>query len=147
MTSKQLITRSLPVKLNADEVRAKGEHLAQLRKEAGDVKDEAKSVASLHKAKLDSVETAANHLARDIRDRSELRNVTCYEIPEYAANVVRLHREDNGELVETRAMRIEERQSSLDVMLSGGKASTIGEAVEKVVGKREKKSLAVDAAE
>lgn len=116
------IVRSLKVELTGDERRAKGEELARRMEEYDAVEASAKVASKAAKEKLEGIRERSKGLAREVREGAEMRPTDCHEVADYRNNVVHLIRDDTGEMVEERPMRLEERQASLP---------TIGDAKKK----------------
>ena len=110
-----MITRHLAEK------RAKGDEVARSIEAHDDLEANTKAANRLAKDQLSVLRENTSARAREIREGTEIRIVECSERPDYAANVVHLHRDDTGELVETRPMDMEERQAPLVGIGDGGR--------------------------
>jgi hypothetical protein len=82
--------------------------LDELEAEFGEVK-------AAFKEKMAKAKKTVKSCAAKIRQGFEMRLVECRMEKEFATNAVRLYRLDTAELVEERAMTVEERQRSLHV--------------------------------
>jgi hypothetical protein len=107
------IHRELKCPLTDEERRAKGDEIARTLEAYDLLEDTSKEDSRAAKDELKDLRKHSQKLARQIREGAELRNVECYERPDYAGNVVHLLRTDTGEVVEERPMRMDERQGVL----------------------------------
>lgn len=103
----------LPVQLSNDEVRLKGEELAQQRKAWEAKKAERKAVAARLKEELDELDDKICTLADQVKNRREHRDVEVAELKDFEQGKVDTVRSDTGEVVRSRAMTGGERQVSL----------------------------------
>ncbi len=105
--------RSLPCKLNHDEVHAYGKKLASVeedvRREEGDQKQQKEDM----KARLGALESLRSSLAMKVRREEEFREVECRWSANDALRTAELMRGDTGEIVETRSLTVEEMQPKL----------------------------------
>ena len=105
--------RDLPVPLSPDEIRVRGQDLAQKHRAYEAREEESKE---LRKGLADGLKLARREmmdLARVIRDRAEARPVECEWRRDDKAGVMNLVRLDLGEAVFSRPMTDEERQHKL----------------------------------
>jgi hypothetical protein len=105
--------RDLPVKLTDAEWAFYANALAveQARRAQAEA-DKAESMSAF-KATIDKHKAKEAELGEKVRSREETRAVECFERFDYKRFVVDLHRDDTGELVETRQMSASERQTKL----------------------------------
>ena len=135
----------LPVELNDDEVRLKGEELARKRKAWEAKKLERKEVVANFKSQLDELDDAIRDLAEQVKSRREQRDVEVIERRNYQQGLVETYRADSGEVVRSRAMTAGERQVSLlglsaGVRRGGKKTDADGQGDEADKGKPDKAS-------
>jgi len=107
-------TRHLPCTLTIDEIAAHAAELAIKVRDHDVIEEEKKSANSTFKARLDGLETEMRRLARLVREKKESRDVECMWVADFDAGRVDLVRQDNGEIVDTRAMTPEDRQVSFE---------------------------------
>lgn len=105
--------RTLPVKLSTQELLDRGLSLALERKARVLRQEEGKREAAQAKAEIESHDAEIDRLAAILRDRAEPRPVQCRLQRDLARFVVETVRLDTGELVESRPMAEEERQTDL----------------------------------
>ena len=105
-----MITRDLPVHLTADEQRLKGEQLAKLHSDRRHAESEKSRMAAEFTGKLKALDQQINDLADQVKECREIREVECHEHKDHTAGFVYLIRDDTGEIVESRAIRPDERQ-------------------------------------
>ena len=113
-------TRQLPVPLTDEEQRLKGAEAARVGGDLAALKIRRKNEAEASMAETKRLTTARDELDRDIRAKTELRPVVVTEDHDHRLGVVRIIRDDTGEVVETRAMRADERKTTLDLFPGGG---------------------------
>jgi len=112
--------RDLICKLEDDEVRARGQALADTLVEIDRAEENFKVLRAEHKETLEALHLAKNDLKRSIRDKQETRSVTCEDQHDDVAFKVYTVRRDTGEIVAERAMTMQERQPNL-LPIDGGK--------------------------
>jgi len=105
------IERELPCKLTNDELRMRGDAMAEAEIAVDLLKDERRAVNKKILAQTD----ARNRLAHVIESELEPRMVVCKWIPSFEENAYRLVRQDTGEVVEQRPMSAADRQGSLPI--------------------------------
>lgn len=105
------IERELPCRLTDDELRMRGDAMAEAELAVDLLKDERRALNKKILAHTD----ARNHLAHVIEAEVEPRMVVCKWIPSFEENVFRLVRQDTGEVVEQRPMSAADRQGSLPI--------------------------------
>jgi hypothetical protein len=106
-------TRLLQVPLTQEEQLVAGKKLAEAVRTLVNVQAQAKSAASQFKAKIDEQQAKINGLQCLISDGYELRNIQCLNVMDYTDVIVRVTRNDTGEIVEERKLTEDEKQSSL----------------------------------
>ncbi len=127
MDSKTL-TRHLPVLLTIPEQLNYGSSLAQLHQQYTSVENQKKIAAETYKETLEELDGRIAHIARVLRDGSELRPVDCLWKYLFPANQKELVRMDTGEVVEISAITSEERQLLLEMELSEEKPDSAARA-------------------
>jgi len=91
-----------------DEMAAAVEQIAEIQE------DKAKYMAGI-KDRLSKAEGVINSNGRKLRQGWELRMIECSMVKDFETNFVKITRNDTGEVVEERAMTVEERQRELDL--------------------------------
>ena len=112
-TKKEIEKEYLKCNLTNAELLEYGNSLARLNTKANELKDQAKSVASDFKAKIDAAGSEAGVFARAIQNGFEYRNVECEIDRDYEVRKVFTTRLDTGEIIKTRDMTQEELQGHL----------------------------------
>lgn len=107
------IMKSLPVKLTKEEVRTKGERIAELVIDVVDIEDEKKTVTKEYAARLKALGKEIRGLSREVRSGEEEREVECEERIDHGRNVIEIVRMDTGEVVAHRPMEDYDRQREL----------------------------------
>lgn len=107
------VIKILPVKLTPDELRAKGEKLAELIGQAEVLKTEAKDKAKDYRETLEILSEETGHLASVVRAKAEDRDVECIVEKDFDRGVIETVRQDTMETVSTEPMSEQDRQ---DVM-------------------------------
>jgi hypothetical protein len=110
-------TRSLPCTLSERELAERRDKLAGLVGEIVKVEAEKKIATSTFAERLKELGGAAREAAKQIRDRSEYRQVEVSERHDPVRFCVDTYREDTGELVETRPMTDGEIANAKQLML------------------------------
>ncbi len=105
--------RKLMVKLTDDERMAKGQALARAAEELATHHDEAKSVKASLKATETAIVARIGALALVVRQGAELRDVNVFGIADIPNGRVRYYREDTEEFLSDRAIKMDERQTSI----------------------------------
>ena len=113
MTERTEWTEELRCDLKPDEVRQKGEALAEKLRDHDRVEAERKSAMDTFKQEQKRIMHEVGELTHDIATRQESRQIRCYEIPDFEANMVSIVRDDTGEVYKSRGMRPEERQTNI----------------------------------
>ena len=113
MNGHKELTRNLKWTLTQDEVRTYGVELARANASKDEAEERKKEVDAQLKAEIESHSTRSLNLARKINNGYEYRDVKCLVEYDYDKNMVQIVRTDTQEIVETRAMTEDERQTSL----------------------------------
>lgn len=103
--------RSLPVKFTVDELRGKADELADKVAHRESLEEEKKRVGADYKARVDSITSDVNLLARHITEKCEYQQVECQAVldhPEYGQKTI--VRCDTGEEVGVETMQPADRQ-------------------------------------
>jgi len=103
------IERELPCKLTDDELRMRGDAMAEAELLVDTLKAERRAVNK----KIFAATDQRNKLAHVIDSEEENRVVVCKWIADFVQNVYTLVRQDTGDTVEQRAMTAADRQGSL----------------------------------
>lgn len=105
-------TRTLPVRLNDNELRQRGDELAVTVQELSAEEDRQKNLKDQMKARISELQARQQKLALIVSRREEFRDVevACEVV---ADNMVREVRRDTGEVLLTRPFRDEERQYNM----------------------------------
>ena len=95
------ITMELPVRLSRAEVFSKGLELAKTNIKAREMEEQRKRDMKRLNEEVKSLELEAEHLARDLKEGQEDREVQCIEKLNYTKGTKDIVRTDTGEVVET----------------------------------------------
>lgn len=117
------VERELPCKLTEDELRMRGDAMADAELLVDQLKDERRALNKKIFAQTD----ARNRLAHVIDAESEPRLVVCKWLADFEHNVYQLIRQDTGELVEQRPMSAADHQAELPYPADGGDGDAAGE--------------------
>lgn len=112
--------RDLMVALTDAEKIDRGRQMANAHRELADVQEQHKMVKQQQKAREAEIEARISGLATSVSIGQEQRKVRCYEIADVENGRVRVFRADTETLVDTRALKMEERQTSIPGALTGG---------------------------
>lgn len=104
------VTRHLSFVLTDDETMARGRELAKSLEERDLTEVEAKTAAKASKETIEYLEKTIGTLTRAIRSGTENRPVSCEWVPDSARGMMKLVRDDDARIVESRAMTDDERQ-------------------------------------
>jgi hypothetical protein len=119
--------RKLLTDLTDQEKMKRGNELAMAAQDLASAREESKSIKAQAKAKEAEITARIDGLAATIRMGKELREVWCYGLLDLPNGRVQFYREDTGEKVGDRAIRAEERQTSIPGtglgVIDGGKAA------------------------
>jgi alpha-L-fucosidase len=107
------IIKQLPVDLTEEELRARGDELAQKDIELDALETMIKASNADWGEQRKTLKKVILQTANAIEQRKEMRDVECREEADFEANEVRTVRIDSGEVVGVRAMEPSERQSTL----------------------------------
>jgi hypothetical protein len=96
-------------------------------------------------AEIKTAQKVVRELSDNLKDGSEERDVECVEVHDFSRNTVTLRRLDTNEVVEERAMSLDERQETLPLDVPskttpkpgpGAPIATVGEIAAASAGKR-----------
>ena len=121
-------TATLPCRLSNDEVRERGEKVAELHRQRDALEIKRKETVDLIKAQVNEIDGQIVALCTEIIGKAEWRSVEVKREKDFKRNVEELIRVDTGEVVQTRALTPEERQVEMLPLA----------AVVNAVGKRKK---------
>lgn len=102
--------RKLPVRLTRDEYDSKAQELSAKLTTMAEMENALKSVQKNMKSQIEDIKELIGVLTKTIRNRTEDRDVECYEVRDEDRMVMQIIRCDTSEIVETRAMSPSERQ-------------------------------------
>lgn len=108
-------TRFLPVKLDADELRDRGDKLAAVIQDLNAEENRQVDVKAQMKARLAELDSKKTQLAIVISRREENRDVAVDLFHDFDRLVIYTVRRDTGEELSTRRMTEEERQQPLPI--------------------------------
>jgi hypothetical protein len=111
-----MLIKTLPVKLTPDEERSKGKEAARIGRECTTMHLEMAQLKIAMKQKKEALADKARaivDLHHEINTGQEYREVQCREELDHTHLVVHTIRLDTGEVIETRAMTLDERQVTL----------------------------------
>ncbi len=109
----ETVIQELPVKLDQEELRLKGEELGEAINERKVAEREFSEVKKHWKTKIDLISEKIDDLARTTRTGIEYREIACKIRYDYGAGKVYMDRMDTGETVKSRKMTDADRQESL----------------------------------
>jgi hypothetical protein len=109
----QIVPKEVRYQFTPEDLRELGEEMAQAVARLESLKDEFQQVKAGFKEKTSGAQKTIRACALKIRQGFEMRTLECRMERVFDSNAVRLYRQDTGELVEERAMTVEERQRSL----------------------------------
>lgn len=110
---------TLPCELTEYEVAERAKTLAELHAKQDKLEVEKKAVVDDFKGKLDHVERDMKILARQVRDRSEHRDVEVDERLDDIRFVIETFRLDTGEIIRSRPMTQDEKTEAMQASLPG----------------------------
>lgn len=93
---------------------AKGELLARMGFEMGDLENAKAAATRDYTNQIKNLKTEQTKVAEDVRSGTEERDVECVEKPDWKEHVVTIVRCDTGEIVRRRPMTPTERQLRFD---------------------------------
>lgn len=103
-----LFERELPVPLTDEELKERGQELAEKMREVDQAEQAKKDAAAHHKQIVERLTAEASDMARVIRAGKVERSVKCYTEHDLEKEVARVVRCDTGEVVETRTLSRDE---------------------------------------
>lgn len=106
-------TRELTCDLSDEDVIERAKALAHALSEVNVLEVQRRASAKHFGEDIKALEREVEKLAVSIRTRQELREVECLEKREFRTNEVVVVRTDTGDVIDSRAMTIEERQECL----------------------------------
>ena len=109
----------LPCRLTDDEKLVKSETMAHVHDQIVALELKKKTDAAAVTCLINASKGELARLATEINTGEELRPVRCHERPRYGAMMVDVIRDDTGKTVSSRAMKEEERQTSLELVHGG----------------------------
>jgi hypothetical protein len=112
-TEDKTVQKELPVTLTAEERARSGEEIARRVVRVAGLEEEKKKATKVFTDAIADEKRAIGKLARAVHEGREERLVDCIERTHFGTNQVITTRLDTGEIVETRAMKAEERQEPL----------------------------------
>lgn len=115
MTSKTLLTESLPVDLSPSDLNVKGTELATLVTTISVLEESKRANAAAIKAQIDELNPKVKQLCREIATRTEYREVEIEHVPDTTRKVFDTYRKDTGARIGQRAMTSSELQVSLEL--------------------------------
>lgn len=118
----QKVTRVLPVKLSDKEIQAAGEKLAELELDLQRAKEEAAGIAAQFRERKKALAENIAKTSRVVDEGQEDRPIVCEMVPDYRRNVMEVVRTDTDEVVEDRALTVDERQMELGGKPKGAEA-------------------------
>lgn len=110
---KEVQHRELPVRLSAAEVAQRADDMAVKLAAIGELEERRKNVAAEFKEQIDTLRTEVGLLARQVRERSEQRDVECDLLLDFEAGTAELVRRDTGEVLGSRPLSPAEKQGNL----------------------------------
>jgi hypothetical protein len=108
--SESKVVQTLACLLTPDEKALKSEQLVQALGDVDALEDRKKSAADDFKRLLIAKDCDVRRLTREISTGIEFRDVACHEVMSFARGQADMVRDDTGEIVGTRTLRVEERQ-------------------------------------
>jgi hypothetical protein len=108
------IMNKLRVKLTPAEKDAKGELLAKLCFDLGELEEQKKASSAEFSAKIKTLKAENQGIVYDVRSGTEERSVECREVPIWRDGVAETRRLDTGEVVYKRPLTAEEKQQRFD---------------------------------
>ena len=106
-------TRELPCELTATDLLRAGDAMAKCELAIEGLEENRKLANERAKKRVQTQVDRRNELAHMIATGTEVRDVRCVWIEDFAHNVHRLIRQDTGDEVDTRAMTAADRQTDL----------------------------------
>ena len=106
-------TKRLPVQLNEDELRERGDALAGSVQQTAALVEEKKAQDAEINGKIKLSKEITRKLSGNIATKTEDREVECDQTKDFERGIVTTFRSDTGEQVDQRAMTAEERQEEM----------------------------------
>lgn len=113
-TTTKKTTMRLPVKLTEHEIDQRATEMAKQVTQAASIEAAKKTAVADFNEKIKACEGMVATLAGVINDRTEERMVDCMEVHDFRMGKVTIWRKDTMEVVDERAMNIDERQLSVE---------------------------------
>lgn len=92
-----------------------GDEMAAAVEQMAEIEEDKKEYMASIKDRLSKVEAVITSNGRKLRQGWELRMIECSMVKDFDTNSVKITRNDTGEVVEERAMTIQERQRELEL--------------------------------
>src|SRR5262245_5856822 len=97
-------TRILPVRLSVEELRERGDRLANMVLEYDKVEDEKKTVGATFTKRLKDLRKEMSSIKTVILSEAEQREVEIYEQPDYGRGMMDIFRKDDGTQIDSRPL-------------------------------------------
>ncbi|MDO9016659.1 MAG: hypothetical protein Q8S73_43065 [Deltaproteobacteria bacterium] len=110
---RKIETRTVYVKLSPSEQRERAMQATELVRRHDEADAHLKLQTKLLKQEVEKHAAKLRELALAAREGTELQEVTCTWVPDYASGIARLLRDDTNAVVETRSLTSEERQTQM----------------------------------
>lgn len=136
--------RTLPVALTDAQMAEVGHELGELHAKITDAEEHRSSVMRDLKAGIDAQRASATKMALTLASRTRNDNVPVRADVNFAENAVRIVRLDTDEVVETRALTVEEREKLSQKTLTGTPPATDLAAEPRKTIRRRKGQAALD---
>lgn len=114
------VVRALPVKLTDEQIQKCGEKLAEMEIDLQSTRELAAAAATKYRERKKALAESIATVSQQINDGQEQRPATCELRPDYKRNTMEVVRTDSNEVVETRALTLDERQDELDLGIEEG---------------------------
>lgn len=111
----EVYTKTLTVKLTADEIKAYGEELASLCDKIAEEEEDKRLANKNASDRIRGLQQKVTAITPRIQDGEEIRAVECDVDMDYDSYTVTISRQDTGEVVEVRPMTEEEKQPELEM--------------------------------
>ncbi len=108
-----MTTELLSCDLTPDEVRERGEEAARKAQERDTIEAERQSSQKSYKGRVESLEGQVRHLLSEVRSKSTRREIEVISEARHDAGMMETIRTDTGEIVRSRPLTANERQTSL----------------------------------
>ena len=106
-------TELLSCDLTPDEVRERGEEAARKQEERDTQEALRQASQKTFKGTIESLEGSVRHLLKEVRSKSTRRDIEVIQEARHDAGMMETIRTDTGEIVRTRPLTANERQTSL----------------------------------